>query len=85
MPEDPDPGDTPTWINGTTVNVDRANFVRKLLGLDPCTQEMMIEAVEAGTDDFSLAVDYVRGHCAEYGVDPTKIVEQKHWLRQRST
>jgi acetyl esterase/lipase len=73
MPEAPDPGDTPTWINGTGVNVDRANFVRKLIGLEPCTQEMMIEAHEAGTDDFSLAIEFVREHAGEYGIDPAKI------------
>ena len=73
MPEDPDPGDTPTWINGTGVNVDRANFVRKLIGLEPCTQGMMIEAHEAGTDDFSLAIEFVREHAGEYGIDPAKI------------
>jgi acetyl esterase/lipase len=73
MPEAPDPGDTPTWINGTGVNVDRANFVRKLIGLEPCTQEMMIEAHEAGTDDFSLAIEFVREHADKYGIDPAKI------------
>lgn len=73
MPEAPDPGDTRTWIDGTGVNVDRANFVRKLMGLEPCTQEMMIEAQEAGTDDFSLAITFVRQHAVEYGIDPAKI------------
>lgn len=73
MPEDPDPGDTPTWVDGTGVNVDRANFVRRLLGLPPCTQEMMIDAHEAGTDDFLLAIEHVRERATEYGVDPTRI------------
>jgi hypothetical protein len=45
MPEAPDPGITPTWIAGTSINVDRANFVRDLLGLHPCTQQMMIDEI----------------------------------------
>jgi hypothetical protein len=32
MTEAPHPGVTPTWISGTSINVDRANFVRSLLG-----------------------------------------------------
>ena len=30
----------------------------------------MIEAHEAGTDDFALAIEFVRQHAVEYGVDP---------------
>lgn len=73
MPEAPDPGDTPTWINGTGVNVDRANFVRELMGLEPCTQEMMIEAHEAGTDDFFSAIRFVSDNAETFGIDPAKI------------
>lgn len=73
MPETPDPGTTPTWISGTSVNVDRANFVRNLLGLDPCTQEMMIDSVEAATDDVTAAVAFVRSRCHALMIDPGRI------------
>lgn len=73
MPEVPDPGITPTWISGTSINVDRANFVRDLLGLQPCTQQMMIDEIEAATDDVSMAVDFVRSRCLDFMVDPDRI------------
>lgn len=74
MPEAPDPGVTATWIEGTAVNVERANFVRGLLGLPACTQQMMIDAIEAGTDDISLAVEYVRDNAADFSIDPKRLV-----------
>jgi acetyl esterase/lipase len=73
MPEAPDPGITPTWIAGTSINVDRANFVRGLLGLQPCTQQMMIEEIEAATDDVSTAVEFVRSRCHDMMIDPDRI------------
>jgi dienelactone hydrolase len=73
MPEAPDPGITPTWISGTSINVDRANFVRDLLGLPPCTQEMMIDEIEAATDDVSTAVEFVHSRCHDMMIDPDRI------------
>jgi dienelactone hydrolase len=73
MPETPDPGTTPTWLAGATINVDRANFVRNLLGLQPCTPQMMIEAVEAATDDITAAVSFVRSRCHDLMIDPQRI------------
>jgi acetyl esterase/lipase len=73
MPEAPDPGTTPTWIAGATINVDRANFVRDLLGLEPCTPQMMIETVEAATDDITAAVSFVRARCHDLMIDPQRI------------
>src|SRR6266702_412231 len=73
MPEAPDPGITPTWIAGTSINVDRANFVRDLLGLHPCTQQMMIDEIEAATDDVSTAVEFVHSRCRDMMIDPDRI------------
>jgi acetyl esterase/lipase len=73
MPEAPDPGTTPTLIVGATINVDRANFVRNLLDLQPCTPQMMIEAVEAATDDVTAAVAFVRSRCHHLMIDPQRI------------
>jgi predicted esterase len=73
MPKAPDPGITPTWIAGTSINVDRANFVRDLLGLHPCTQQMMIDEIEAATDDVSTAVEFVHSRCRDMMIDPDRI------------
>jgi dienelactone hydrolase len=73
MPEAPDPGTTPTWIAGTSINVDRANFVRGLLGLEPCTQQMMIDEIEAATDDVTAAVAFVRSRCHVMMINPDRV------------
>lgn len=73
MQEAPDPGVTPTIAPGTPMNVDRVNHVRDLLGLPPCTQQMMIDEIEASTDDMSQAVAYVRGRSFALGIDPDRI------------
>ena len=38
--------------------LNRANVVRDLLELQPCTQHMMIDEIEAATDDVSVAVEF---------------------------
>jgi acetyl esterase/lipase len=73
MPERPDPGVTPTLPPGTTLNIDRANFVRNLLGLGPCTQQTMADEIEAATDDVSAAVGFVRARAHAFGIDPSRI------------
>jgi predicted esterase len=73
MQEAPDPGVTPTIPPGTPMNVDRVNYVRDLLGFAPCTQQMMIDEIEAATDDMSQAVTYVRGRSFTLGIDPNRI------------
>jgi acetyl esterase/lipase len=73
MPEAPDPGFTPVNLPDVVFNVDRANIVRGLLGLEPCTQQMMSEAVEAATDDMVMAVSYVRSRWRDLTIDPNCI------------
>jgi predicted esterase/ketosteroid isomerase-like protein len=73
MQEAPDPGVTPTMEPGAPVNVDRVNYVRNLLGFAPCTQQMMIDEIEAATDDMSRAVAFVRSRSAAFGIDPARI------------
>lgn len=73
MQEQPDPGVTPTIDDDTPVNIDRANYVRGLLGLPPCTRQMMVDTVEAATDDMSKSIGFVRARSLVYGIDVGRI------------
>lgn len=73
MQEAPDPGVTPTMPPGTPLNRDRVNYVRSLLGLPPCTQQMMADEIEAATDDMSKAVAFVRSRAHALGVDVNRV------------
>ncbi|MDR3454915.1 MAG: alpha/beta hydrolase [Rhodoferax sp.] len=73
MQEAPDPGVTPTMPPGTPLNLDRVNYVRSLLGLPPCTQQMMADEIEAATDDMSQAVAFVRSRAHALGVDVNRV------------
>ncbi|MFB9261996.1 alpha/beta hydrolase [Bradyrhizobium erythrophlei] len=74
MQEAPDPGVTPFLLPGQPQNTDRIDFVRGILGLPPCTQQMMSDTLEAATDDMTRAVNFVRSQSRVYGVDVTRIV-----------
>lgn len=73
MQDDPGPGVTPTLPENATFAVDRINHVRKLLKLPPTDSAAMIREIEAATDDFTLAVSFVRARSAFYNVDPNRI------------
>jgi predicted esterase len=73
MQEAPDPGVTPTMLPGPPLNLDRIDYVRSLLGLHPCTQQMMADEIEAATDDMSNAVAFVRSRSFAFGVDVNRI------------
>jgi predicted esterase len=73
MQEAPDPGDTPTLARDAIFNTDRVNYVRGLLGLAPCTQQDMRYEIEAGTDDMSRAIAFVRARSHALGIDVTRI------------
>jgi acetyl esterase/lipase len=73
MQEAPDPGITPIIAPGTPLNRDRVNYVRDLMGLPPCTQQMMADEIEAATDDMSMAVGFVRSRSHALGVDFNRI------------
>jgi predicted esterase len=41
--------------------------------LQPCTQQMMIDKIEAATEDVSMAVDFVRSRCHDLMIDTDRI------------
>jgi dienelactone hydrolase len=73
MQEDPDPGCTPVLPADVVIKSERINYVRGILGLPPCTPQMLRNTIEAATDDMSHAVAYVRARAADLGVDASRI------------
>lgn len=73
MQEAPDPGVTPTLSPDQPLNRDRIDYVRGILGLPPCTRQMMADTIEAATDDMSRAVSFVRTRSRAYNVDISRI------------
>ncbi len=73
-PEDPDPGTTPFLQNPMSVNRDRIDFVRGIMGLPPSTPQMIANAIEAAIDDMISAIAWVHSNAATLGVDPRRIV-----------
>lgn len=73
MQEDPDPGVTPVLPTDVVITSARINYVRGILGLPPCTSEMLRNTIEAATDDMSRAVAFVRNRAADLGVDASRI------------
>ena len=71
--DDPGPGVTPTLPENAEFSVDRINFVRNLLKLPPTDSAAMVREIEAATDDFTLAVSFVRARSSFYNVDPNRI------------
>ena len=73
MQEDPDPGLTPVFADDVVFKSARINYVRGILGLPPCTPQMLKATIEAATDDMSAATAFVRTRAAALGVDATRI------------
>lgn len=73
MQDDPGPGVTPTIPENAVFAVDRINYVRNLLRLPPTDSAAMVREIEAATDDFTLAISFVRARSAFYNVDPARI------------
>lgn len=73
MQEDPDPGITPVLPADLVFKSNRINYVRGILGLPPCTSQMLRNTIEASTDDMSKAVAFVRNRAGALGVDATRI------------
>lgn len=73
MQERPDPGLTPTLPPDISLNLDRINHVRGLLGFAPCTHRMMADEIEAATDDMTAAVNFVRGRAHALRIDVNRI------------
>lgn len=73
MQEDPDPGFTRVLPEDLVITSARINYVRGILGLPPCTPQMLRNTIEAATDDMSKAVAFVRSRAAALGVDASRI------------
>ena len=73
MQEAPDPGCTPFLSPDQPQSLDRIDYVRSLMGLPPSTPKMMIDTLEAATDDMTKAVSFVRSQSRVYGVDVDRI------------
>jgi len=71
--EDPDPGVNHVMLDKSTIKRSRMDHVRKLLGLEPATTEMLWSGMEAAFDDMSKAFEYVDAHAATYGIDTSRI------------
>ncbi len=73
MQEQPDPGHTPTLPPDVSLNLDRVNHVRGILGLAPCTPQMMADEIEAATDDMTHAVAFVRSRAHSMRIDVNRV------------
>ncbi|MDE2364786.1 MAG: nuclear transport factor 2 family protein [Hyphomicrobiales bacterium] len=73
MQEDPDPGVTPFLPPNLPFKAGRIDVVRGILGLPPCTAQMMFNTLEAATDDMSKAVAFVRSRAPALNVDLSRI------------
>lgn len=71
--EDPDPGVNNVMLDKSTIKRSRMDHVRKLLGLEPATTEMLWSGMEAAFDDMRKAFEYVSSHASTYGIDASRI------------
>ena len=71
--EDPDPGSDNVILDKSTIKRSRMDHVRKLLGLEPATTEMLWSGMEAAFNDMRQAYEYVAAHVTDYGIDPSRI------------
>jgi acetyl esterase/lipase len=74
MPEDPTPGETPTIGADDQFDFDRINVVRGFMKLPPANREMVVRAIEAATDDMTLAATFVRAQSKRFNIDVNRIV-----------
>lgn len=73
VPEDPDPGRTPVVGNPEGVPRSRVDVVRKLLGLERASTDLLWRGIEAASDDFAQAFRFVQEHADRWHVDRARI------------
>jgi acetyl esterase/lipase len=73
VPEDPDPGTTPVVGRKESIPRSRVDRVREMLGLPPATTEMLWCGIEAASDDFSAAFDFVAANASRWGISRDSI------------
>lgn len=71
--EDPDPGSDHIILNKESIARSRMDHVRKILGLEPATTDMLWAGMEAAVEDMRKAFEYVFKHASGYGIDQTRI------------
>lgn len=73
VPEDPDPGATPVIGRKESIPRSRVDHIRRLLDLPPATLEMLWRGIEAASDDFAAAFDFVRANASRWRISPHHI------------
>lgn len=71
--EDPAAGDTPVVGSPETIPRSRVNYVREVLGLPPITTDLLWRCVEAASDDFAMAFDFVHDNASRWEIDTRRI------------
>ena len=71
--EDPDPGHDPLILNKETISRSRMDHVRRLLGLEPATTDMLWAGIEAACEDMRKAFEFVAASARTYGIDTQRI------------
>lgn len=71
--EDPAPTGTPIILNKQTIVRSRMDHVRKILGLEPASIDMLWAGIESAVDDMSQAFEYVYDHASDYSIDISRI------------
>jgi len=73
VPEDPDPGTTPVIGRKESIPRSRVDYIRQLLGLPPATTEILWRGIEAASDDFATAFDFVRSNAHRWRIAQDRI------------
>ena len=71
--EDPGPGPRRVITEPEAVSRSRIDHVRGLLGLEPATNKMLVDGMEAAFADVAAAFRYVHANAGDFGIDPTRI------------
>ena len=71
---DPEPSREPVLTRPDEVPMSRVSFMRAEMGLPPIEPSDMARFMEAGFDDVTEAVRFVKAHHGDYGIDPERIV-----------
>ncbi len=71
--EHPAPSSPPIKRNRQTVERDRIDYVRGLLGLPPATLDELLHGAEGAFNDVASAFAFVRAHARRWGIDADRM------------
>lgn len=71
--EDPDPGTTRAVFDPRSIPRSRVDEVRRVLGLEPATDQQLWAGIEAASDDMASACRFVSAHAARWSIDPGQV------------